>query len=488
MSAATEDIAALAKGGRTNVTGFFMRLIARIPFLFIGAQWYGAEAMGRLAFVVAVMEFSAQLTTLGLKKGLALHLSSDGKDNGAWDAILVVFAVTLIPMTIFMSFPQIMFPNSAPKPLDYLLPLVIPAFALADIMLAALAFRLNIKAAVFARMIVEPWTISIAATLLWWVMPRDGLLAAYALSIAGALIASAIPFLKAYGLPRQWTPRVSELYALARRNAPLAASEAIEWSSRRIDVVILGLFVSPATVGIYYTAQQIATLPQKLKTSFDPVLGPVITKRLAEGNRAAIANQVSQAGFWILAAQTSVALALILVSADLMRLIGPGRDFVIGTGALIALLAAEAMASPAVASEAALVYVARHKNLLVSMMMLSVQVTLSFAFLVALRRFGYSEPVQAMGPAIALAVALLFGSVVKSRLVERELGFPVQIWRWWVAAAALAAIPFGLTASVLPFGLDIPIGLLGALAAFWLVIWRYGFQEEDRILFRKVKS
>ena len=488
MSAPADDIAALARGGRTNVTGFFMRLIARIPFLFIGAQWYGAEAMGRLAFVVAVMEFSAQLTTLGLKKGLALHLSGDGKENGAWDAILLVFAVTLIPMALFMTFPQIMFPNSAPKPLDYLLPLAIPAFALADIMLAALAYKLNIKAAVMARMIVEPWTISIAAIALWWVLPRDGLLAAYALSIAAALIASAIPFLRSYGLPRDWTPRVSELYALARRNAPLAVSEAIEWSSRRIDVVILGLFVSPATVGIYYTAQQVATLPQKLKTSFDPVLGPVITKALAAGDRPAIARQISQAGFWILAAQTSVALALILISADLMRLIGPGRDFVIGTGALIALLAAEAMASPAVASEAALVYVARHKNLLVSMTMLTIQVGLSFALLFTFRSRGYSEAVQAVGPALALAVALLFGSIAKVRLAARELGAPVRVWRWWVAAAALAAIPFGLTASVLPFGLDIPIGLLGALAAFWLVIWRYGFREEDRVLFRKTNA
>src|SRR3546814_4530707 len=59
----------------------------------------------------------------------------------------------------------------------------------------------------------------------------------------------------------------------ARRNTPLAASDAIEWGSRRLDMAILGLFVSPAVVGIYYVAQQVASLPQKLKTSFDPILG-----------------------------------------------------------------------------------------------------------------------------------------------------------------------------------------------------------------------
>jgi hypothetical protein len=64
-----DDIAALAKGGRTNVFGFVLRLIARLPFLFIAGQLYGAEALGRFAYAVIVVEFAAQLATLGLKRG-----------------------------------------------------------------------------------------------------------------------------------------------------------------------------------------------------------------------------------------------------------------------------------------------------------------------------------------------------------------------------------------------------------------------------------
>ncbi len=486
MSEPNDDIATLAKGGRTNVAGFFLRLIARIPFLFIGAQWYGAEALGRLAYAIVVIEFASQISTLGLKRGLALHLSGEGKENGAWDAVLVVFATTLIPAVALMFVPQLMFPNTPVKSLDYLMPLTIPAFALADIMLAALAFKLDIKSAVRARMIIEPWTISLAAAALWWTMPSDGLLVAYALSIGAALVAAGIPFFKSYGLPKDWTPKAAELYALARHNAPLAGADALEWTSRRIDVVILGLFVSPAIVGIYWTAQQIATLPQKLKTSFDPVLGPVITKRLTENDRPAIARQISQVGFWILSAQASVSLSLAVAGENLMRLIGPGRDFVIGTGALVALMFAEAMASPAVASEAALVYVARHKNLLISITALALQIALSFGFILAMRNLGWPEAWQAIGPAAALAIALSFSAIAKSRLVSRELGVRVQIWRKWIVIAALAAIPFGVAAYALPFGADIGFGILGVLLVFWTVIWRHGFSEGDRVLFRKV--
>ncbi len=47
-------------------------------------------------------------------------------------------------------------------------------------------------------------------------------------------------------------------------------------------------------VGIYYVAQQVATLPAKLKTSFEPVLGPAIARKLAVGDRKSVAKQVRQ--------------------------------------------------------------------------------------------------------------------------------------------------------------------------------------------------
>lgn len=481
----SDDIAALAKGGRTNVGGFFIRLIARIPFLIIGSQWYGAEALGRLAYAIIVVEFAAQLSTLGLKRGLALHLADRGRDNGAWDAILVVIAATLVPMVPLMIFPQIMFPNSQINGLDNLLPLAIPALALGEVMLAALAYRFNIAAGVRARAIIEPWTISIVAFALAWNLPRDGLLIAYGASVAAALIASIIPFLQSYGLPKGWTPRGTELYALARRNAPLAAADAIEWASRRIDLAILGLFVSPATVGIYWVAQQVASLPQKLKTSFDPVLGPVITRKLGEGDRAAIAAQVSQVGFWIIAAQAGVALALGIPGEALMGLIGPGRDFVGGNGALAFLLLAEVAAAVAVVSEAALVYVARLRNLVISLGMIALQVLLSFALILGIRALGYPELYQAAGPAIALALSLAISSLIKSRLAARVLGAPVSVWRWALPIAGSVAILVGQIMIRLPEWAELALGIPAILLAYGAVIWRYGFGEEDRRLFRK---
>ena len=125
-----------------------------------------------------------------------------------------------------------------------------------------------------ARAVVEPWTISIAAWGLYYVSARDGLILAYVASMAAALAASLIPFVRSYGIPRGWKPELRPLFALARRNAPLAGADTIEWATRNVDRFILGVMFTPAIVGIYYMAQQVASLPQKLKTSFDPGAGP----------------------------------------------------------------------------------------------------------------------------------------------------------------------------------------------------------------------
>ena len=315
------------------------------------------------------------------------------------------WVLTASALVLLMLVPEIMFPNSQINGFDNLLPLVIPAIAAADVMLAALAYRFDVASTVRARAVIEPWTISIAAFALAWSLPRDGLLVAYALSMGAALVASLVPFLRTIGLPNDWKPRPRELWSLAQRNVPLAAADAIEWGSRRLDLAILGLFVSPATVGIYWVAQQVASLPQKLKTSFDPVLGPVITRRLEEKDLPAIARQISQVGFWILAAQLGIAFALGIPAQGILGLVGPGGGFVSGTAALGFLLMAEVVASLAVVSEAALVYIARHRNMLVSLGMIATQAIVSAALLFAMQREAMSEAWMAAGVAAGLCIA-----------------------------------------------------------------------------------
>ncbi|TPG10372.1 lipopolysaccharide biosynthesis protein [Sphingomonas oligophenolica] len=491
MTAPTADIDTLAKGGRTNIAGFVLRLAARIPFLFIAGRLYGPDLVGRFALAVVVVELAALLATLGLKRGLAqaLSQSDDPPSNIVWDALALAFVASMAASVVLIAFPQIMYPNSGIGGLDRFFPCIIVAIAWSDVSLAALAYRLNVKAAVTARAVIEPWTISIAAWAFSLFTIKDGLVLSYVASMTAALIASLVPFLKSYGLPHGWSPHPVKLAALARANAPLAGADALEWGSRNVDRFILGVMFEPRVVGIYYMAQQVASLPQKLKTSFDPILGPVITQSLANGDRAAIANQVRQVAFWIMAAQAGLALMGSIPGEAVMGVVGP--QFVAGTAALGFLLTAEVFASTGAVCESALVYTARHRNLMISTVMLGVQIGLSLALILGMRALDWPTSFQAAGPAVALMLSVGITSIVKARLLRHILGAPVSAWRWPLVWAALAAIAVGSVFTSLPDQYrwtEIVFGVPAIAATYLVILWKFAFGPADRALFRKMPS
>ena len=482
---AEADTAALAKGGRTNFFGFVLRLVARLPFLYFAGRWYGPEAVGRFAFAVLVIELVAQLATLGLKRGLAEQLSAPGADQRTvvWDGMFVAFLASAAGSAILLLFPNLMFPAGAIDGTDRWMALLVFAIAGTDIALAACAYRYDVGATVRARAVVEPWVISIAAAGFWFVSPRDGLMLSYGSAMVGAFLTALVPMIRHYGGPRGWQPHPAHLFKVARRNAPLAAADAIEWGTRRLDLFILGQFTSPTIYGIYYMAQQVASLPQKLKTSFEPILGPVITRNLAEKRLAAVAAQVSQVGFWIIAAQAGIALALGIPGEAVMGLVGP--QFVGGAGALAFLLAAEVVAATAVVSEAALVYVARHRNLLISLATLALQAVLSVALILVARSMGLDPIYYAAAVALALMLALGFASLVKARLLAHILGAPVHSLRWALVWATAGATVLGWGATKLPEWAELLIGVPFILGIYAWLIWTRGFGPADRALFRK---
>jgi len=486
-----EDLATLAKGGRTNTLGFALRLIARIPFLIIATRLYGAEALGRFASALVLIEIVALICSLGEKRGLAQRLSVGAGDNRAaetnlvYDGLLLALAYSVVAALLLLAFPEPMFPNGMNSGWDIWLVATIPAFALTEILLAAQAYRFDIATTVRARAIVEPWVISIAAGLFFaFPATRDaGLALAFIVSIYAGLLTALWPFLRSYGLPKDWHPHPRAMLAMSSRAFPLVGADTIERGTRLLDIFILGLFAPPSAVGIYYAAQQIASLPQKFKTSFEPILSPVITKNLRIGNMDAIAAQVRQVGFWIIAVQLGVALVLGVPGEAVMGLWGP--DYVAGTAALAFLLAAEVAASMAVVSESVLVYIARKRNLAISIGVIALQAALTIALIEAAESYGLGKGYEAASAAGALMVALALSSLIKALLLKYLLKAPVSNWRWALVYAAAPAVVVGYAFTWLPEWMELVFGVPAILGTYALVIWRRGFDDGDKALFRK---
>ncbi|MEM1053712.1 MAG: lipopolysaccharide biosynthesis protein, partial [Pseudomonadota bacterium] len=96
-----DDMATLAKGGRTNTLGFVLRLLGGLPFLFVGFRFYGVEEMGKFAAAFVVVEIFALICSLGEKRGLAQRLTDgiksdeDTPANLVFDAMLVSLCFSL---------------------------------------------------------------------------------------------------------------------------------------------------------------------------------------------------------------------------------------------------------------------------------------------------------------------------------------------------------------------------------------------------------
>jgi len=486
-----DDMQTLAKGGRTNTLGFFLRLLGGIPFLFVGFRLYGVDEMGRFAAAFVVIEIFALICALGEKRGLAQRLAEGVEDhegsptNLVFDGLLTSFLFSLAACALLLAFPVIIFPSGTNSEYDMWMIAAIPAFALTEILLAAQAYRYDIATTVRARAVVEPWTKSLLVTGLFFVpaLAAGGIALAFLASIYAALFTAAYSFLKTYGLPKAWRPRPRYLAKMTSRALPLIGADVIERSTRLLDVFLLGQFTSAGTVGIYWFAKEVVSLPQKLKTSFEPILSPVITKNLKIGNMEAIASQVRQVGFWIIALQFGIALMLAIPGEAVMGLGGPA--IVGGTGALAILLAGEVIASMAVVSESVLVYIARKRNLLISVGVISLQGALTIGFILLTRHLGYGEGFQAASAAAALFVALGVSSLVKAIVLKTLLKAPVSNWRWALVYAAAPAVVVGFAATYLPEWMEIVFGGPAILAVYLFVIWKRGFGEEDKVLFRK---
>ena len=483
-----DDMSALAKGGRQNFFGFILRLVARLPFLFIAGRLYGPDALGRFASALVVVELVALVCAMGEKRGLAQRLA-DGEDsppsNLVHDGMLLALVFSALAAAFFWFVPAPLFPSGEFTDLDRFIVLAIPGYALTEIVLAAQAYKYDIATTVRARAVVEPWTISImAGAFYFWPSVSDsGLAMAYLASIYAGLATGMWSFYRSYGLPRDWRPHPVQMGRMTMRALPLATADAIEWGTRRVDIFILGLFAAPTAVGVYYIAQQVASLPQKLKTSFEPILGPVITKNLKTKNYEAIARQICQVGFWIVAMQAGIALALGVPGEAVMGLVGP--EFVGGTGALAFLLVAEVVAATAVVSEAVLVYVARVRNLWISIATIAFQAVLTVIFIQVMIRGGYGEAFKAAAAAIALMLALGTASLVKAVLLSKILGHAINTFRWPLVWAAAPAVLVGWLATRLPEWAELLVGIPAILGVYGFVIWKRGFGPEDRVLFRR---
>jgi O-antigen/teichoic acid export membrane protein len=418
-TASTDDI---RRGARITGSGFVLRLAARLPFLYVAARLYGADALGQFAYAILILELAAHLATLGLKRYLLSALAtSDTLNRTATAAIIAGLGGSVIAAVVLAVFPRLLVPVdlAIPAPIRGVL-FLIPLIVVLDLMLSALLHVQELKAQVWSRSIVEPWVLLIVATAVAVyagdahpLLKSHGLLMGYAASLIAAFLVALIFYRRHFSVV---IPNFSEIRTLVHASLPLFASDAIDWAQRRVDVLLLGQIAGAKAVGVYYLCQQVATLVQKLRASFEPILLATTARALEQNAQAELQTNISHVQRWLFTVQVFV-LAIFGVMGGWMLTAFTGISAPGLTLTLALLLLAELWAGAFGIVEVPLIYAVPRKNLVIGFVVLLVEILIALVAIPGMALPG-AGPV---GAALALCVAFALGALLRSVLAWQHL-------------------------------------------------------------------
>lgn len=469
----------VVRGARVTFLGFVLRLGGRFPFLLIAGQLYGKQALGEFAYATALIELVGLLAGFGLRRTLLQSLAhADEVNRASAEALVLTLIASAIGAGVLMLFPQIAFPDHPGGIVPRVFPLVIIALVACDICIAALTHHHLMTPQVVARAIVEPWVLTIgAATLAFTTLKPDGLFIAYAAAMSAAAVTSLIYYARSYALRSLFDVRLQAIIQLVRLSIPVWLSDVIEVGQRRIDLLILGQITEPATVGLYYAGQQVATLVSRMRGSFEPIFTPVMAQLNAQQDKHNAAEQLDQVRFWLLCAQMAVLLALSLFAPSILSMIGP--EFRSGATVMIFLLIAELFWGVLGIAELPLLFARAKSNLIIGVLAIAIEAGVAFALV---------PRWHGLGAALALCSAFLFAGVSKTICTAILLERSPRMGRLLLPMilAGGAAYVVGFTTNHVHFPLSMVVGIPAFLILYGGLLWRFAFEEGDRLLFRRL--
>ncbi|MGK6313161.1 lipopolysaccharide biosynthesis protein [Neorhizobium sp. DT-125] len=207
-------------------------------------------------------------------------------------------------------------------------------------------------------------------------------------------------------------PKRFELGTWFRYSLPLFLVDGIGFLLTNADVVVVGIYLPPDQVGIYYAAAKTIVLVQFVYFSIKAAAGPRFSAIMAEEDMpalAAFAGQMARWSFW-----PSLAVGLVALAAGELLLSLFGSAFTAGYW-LMAILFAGILAKSLVGPGEVLLSMAGRQNLCVLLYAATLAASIGLC-IVLIPRLGLT------GAAIATAAGMMIEAVLLHIAVRRTLG------------------------------------------------------------------
>lgn len=394
------------------------------------ARWMGAFEYGIFAYVWVWVIILGILAPMGFGTS-TLRFVPDYRVNGKWRRLAgildaswrMVMVFGLIAMALGLAALAVFHNQIAPY---YLLPLAValvcvPAFALSDTLEGTARAFGWVNLAYLPAYIVRPLGIVVAGGIVYLALGEltglaavGGALVAALLTLAGQKlllsrrIARTIPKAKPVHHTRHWI----------MASMPLVLAEGLYLVLLNSDIVLLGAFVDPDHVGIYFAATRIVNLITFIYFAVAALAVPKFAELHAKGDRACLQAFVHDIIQWIFWPTLAAAVFILLFGKFALGLFG--QDFSAGYP-LLAILMLGFLARASTGPIEYLLNMTGNQN--VTAGAYGGAATLNIALnLVLIPRFGLE------GAAAATAVSLVFASVWLFIAVRRRLGISAFVF------------------------------------------------------------
>ena len=263
----------------------------------------------------------------------------------------------------------------------------------------------------------------------------------------------------------------AELRAMMRYSLPLSLNRALLYSNNQTEILILGVFGTPAMVGVFQVCSQLALVTSAILAAIGAIFSPVVAAAFGHNDRPRVQALYQLSTRWSLMIGFPLFLFVVGHAGLLTQTLGIRE----GATALV-ILSFGRLVDLATGSVAAVLMVAGHARLSLFNSLLFLGLSLAFDALLI-------PPFGLTGAACASAASLVIINVVRVGQVWHYLQIqPVQRALGRVVAAALvAAVP-----TVLIPGMSLPnlteiVVLFGVLLAAYvpIVLWLV-VDETDR--------
>ena len=451
----------ILKGGGSAALGFLIRLGARLLFVLMAGQLFGAALFGAFVLALAVVELAVTLGGAGMKRQLFKLLDEERGGRSPphilLDGLVLVTLASLAciaPVLLVVALaPAGAIAANTATALLLLTPMILGQ-ALLDLLLAATRWTHLMRHQVWARSVIEPYA-GVAVSALAWALGFQvtGLIIGY---WAGTLCALVYAFVSArrclgpFAL-RNWRLSPARLRFMAKETALPTFSDCTGALAGRLDLYLVGLLLGENPAGIYGMARQVRTPIRQVRQSFDGLLTPIVSRTLSLAGPARTGRATASATRLILAIQLPMLIGLVAIGEPLLRWIGP--EFAAGYVAMLLLAAAECIQGAWGVSDLILLY--RRPALIVWLTAIAAAVNAAAGL--------FLIPLWGVASAAAAALAAYVAANIARRLFLAR-AFAIHVSAGYagaplLAGAAGAAVAFALAGQPI-------LAFLAGLAAY----------------------